>query len=167
MPQATHEQIDIVVAKISEIRSRRAKILKALEQILSLVKKANGYTHTLQNVTFDVRAWDDVVEAETPIVFIIDDKTNSIKRHAGRSREYVWCIKLFGIVKEKSMIDFEEIIADIEDCIENNYTLAGTVSKCEVDQVVTDNQMFSEKDGTHLFEIQLSAEYIRCHGNPE
>jgi len=167
MPQATVGQIDIVVAKIAGIKSRRAKILTALFEILKLVKVSNGYTHTLQNVSFDVRGWDTVIEAECPMIFIVDDKTTGIKRHAGRQREYVWQIRLFGIVKERTLIEFEEIITDIEDCIENNYTLAGTVSKAEVNQVVTDNQLFSEKDGTHLFEIEVSAEYIRCHGNPE
>jgi len=167
MPQATAAQIDIIVATFTNMKSRRAKILTALHGILELVKKSNGYNHTLQNVSFDVRGWDTVVEAETPIVFIVDDKTSSIKRHAGRQREYIWQIRLFGIVKERTLVEFEEIITDIEECIENNYTLAGTVSKVEINQVVTDNQLFSEKDGTHLFEIEIAAEYIRCHGSPE
>ncbi len=139
----------------------------ALQSMLQLVKKANGYNHTVQNVSFDVRGWDDVIEAETPIIFIVDDRTENIKRYAGRGREYVWNIRLFGIVKERTFIEFEEIITDIEKCIEDNQQLVGLISKMEVDQVVTDNQLFSEKDGTHLFEIEVKVEYIRCLGDPE
>ena len=167
MPQATLEQSNVIAAKIENIKSRRGKILVALKEYLSLIKKSNGYNHTIQNVSFDVRAWDTVVEAECPIIFVIDDKTDSIKRHAGKMREYIWQVRLFGIVKERTLIEFEEIITDIEECIESNFNLAGTVSKTEVNQIITDNQLFSEKDGTHLFEIQLGVEYIRCHGNPE
>lgn len=166
MPLATDQQQLIIQAQIENLNSRRAKIMVAIREYLKLITRDNGYSHSLQNVTFDVRSWDTVVEAETPIVFVVDDKTIDIVRHAGKMREYTWMIKLFGIVKNKTLIEFEEVISDIEDCIENNFNLGGIVTKIEIDQVVTDNQMFSEKEDTHLFDIELSVEYIRCHGDP-
>ena len=166
MPLATQDQRNLIDAKIENIQSRRGKILVAIKEYLKLIKRENGYNHSIRNVTFDLRSWDSVVESETPILFVVDDKTNSIVRHAGRNREYSWMVRLFGIVKERNIIEFEEIISDIEDCIENNFNLGGVVSKVEINQVITDNQMFSEKENTHLFDIELEVEYVRCHGDP-
>lgn len=166
MPLATNEQQMQIQARIEDYRSRRAKIMVAIKEYLKLITKANGYSHSIQNVTFDVRSWDTVIESETPIIFVVDDKTTDIVRHVGKTREYTWMIKLFGIVKNKTLVEFEEVLSDIEECLENNFNLGGVVSKVEIDQIVTDNQMFSEKEDTHLFDMELSVEYIRCHGNP-
>jgi len=76
-----------------------------------------------------------------------------------------WRILLFGVCKGMDIIEFEEHLADIQECIEHNGYLGGIVSQIEIDGIRTDNQMFSEKTDTHLYEMELEIRYVRCHGN--
>ena len=101
---------------------------------------------------------------QTPALFIIDDIVQ-IQRFVSKTREYVWTVRLFGVMKEYTLEEFEEFIADVESCIEDNSHMAGMVNKCEVQQVITDNQLF-ENTKNRLFEVELRMEFIRCHGNP-
>lgn len=164
MSDLTVPEWEALQASIATLRSRRLKIIKALQAILQTITTSRGYSIDIAEVRTDAKSWRDLSKPETPALFIIDDIVQ-IERHAGKTREYVWAVRIFGVVKETSFEQFEEFIADVEQCIEDNSHLAGTVNKCEVQQVITDNQMFDNTD-TRLFEIELKCEYIRCHGNP-
>lgn len=165
MPKLTETQFSSIQAKVADHKSKRLRILLSLKEVLNTVKKANGYSHNIVHVGFDVQAWDAVMSYDTPTIFIVDDSTQ-IKRHAGKLREYSWLVKLYGVCKELYFEQFEEFISDIEECIESNFNLAGSCTKAEVNQVLTDNQLFSEKENTHLFEMDIIVDYIRCHTNP-
>lgn len=162
LTQAEHEAIQ---AKISGIKSRRMRILKAIQYYLQTIKMERGYSTNITDVRMDAKSWRDVSAQECPVVFIIDDMVQ-ITRNAGKNRMYIWTVKIFGVVKERSFEQFEEFIADVEQCMETNNHLAGTVSKAEVNQLITDNQMFDNTD-TRLFEMDITCEYIRCLGNPK
>lgn len=162
--ELTQAEWDSIMSQVNIFKSRRMKIIKAIQLILMTINTTRGYSTNVAEVRLDSKSWKDLSSPETPAIFIIDDVVQ-IERHAGKTREYEWTVRLFGVLKEYTLEQFEEFIADVEHCIEQNSHLAGTVNKCEVQQVVTDNQMFDNTD-TRLFEIQLKCEYIRCHGNP-
>lgn len=164
MSDLTVAEWDAIQATNATIRSRRMKIIKSIQAILSTITTSRGYSMDIADVRLDAKSWRDLSKPETPCLFIIDDIVQ-IERHAGKTREYQWAVRIFGVLKETSFEQFEEFIADVEECIEHNSHLAGTVNKCEVQQVITDNQMFDNTD-TRLFEMELKCEYIRCHGNP-
>lgn len=153
-----------IVCNSSEIKSRRAQILVVLKDVLSTIKKSNGYTLSVDEVSFDVNSWNARTSSNTPVIYIVDDiDTTEIK--AGKTRFVDWKVQLFGVVKKRSFIEFEQFISDIHECIEHNYNLGGVISKVEVTGIKTEGQLFSEKEQTHLFEIDLKIEYVRCHGN--
>lgn len=158
------ERLTEIHDECNQFRSRRMRILKALELILGTIKKEDGYSNSVNLVTFDTKSWKDMAAPQTPAIFIIDDMAQ-ITRNVGKNREYVWTVRLFGVVKEFTLTEFEEHIADVEECIEDNCHMAGMVSKCEVNQVITDNQLF-ENTNNRLYEMELRMEFIRCHGNP-
>lgn len=145
-------------------RSRRLRILKALQAILKTITVVNGYTRDVQDVRMDTKSWRDVSAPETPVIFLVDDQVQ-IVRHAGRQREYTWTIRLFGVMKETTLEEFEEFIADIELCVEENNHLAGIINKCEINQVITDNGLF-DNTNTRLFEMELKCEFIRSLQSP-
>jgi hypothetical protein len=157
-------ELEAIQASVSVYKSRRLKILKAIEATLSTIKKEAGYTNTVNTVTFDSKSWRDMAAPQTPAIFIIDDMVQ-INRFVGKTREYTWTVKLFGVVKEFTLEEFEEHIADIEECLEDNNHLAGMAAKVEVQQVITDNQMF-ENTNNRLYEIELKIEFIRSLNNP-
>ena len=161
MSQDTAEAIQL---KISTFKSRRLKIVHALIETLKTITCENGYTQDTKDVTIDVKGWQDKLAQQCPCIFVVDDIV-SIVRRVGKQREYTWTIKLFGVTKEMSFEAFEEYIADIEECLEDNNHLCGAASKCEINQVITDNQMFQNND-IRLFEMDIQVEYIRCLGNP-
>lgn len=164
MAHLTIPEYEAIQALIAPLRSRRMKIIKSIQQILTTITVDRGYVHNIKDVRTDAKSWRDVSAPETPILFIIDDMVQ-IVRHAGKTREYTWTVKLFGVVKETTLEEFEEFIADVEQCIEDNSHLAGTVSKSEVNQIITDNQLF-DNTNTRLFEMDIQCEYIRCQGSP-
>lgn len=164
MADLTQAEWDAIAAEVLPLKSRRMKILKALQRILETIKVTKGYTKDIIDVRTDSKSWRDVSAPQTPVIFLMDDMVQ-ITRHAGKQREYVWTVRLFGVLKETTLEEFEEFIADVEQCIEDNFHLCGTVNKAEVQQVLTDNQMFENTD-TRLFEIELRCEYIRSHQNP-
>lgn len=158
------DQLQAIQNDANQYKSRRLRILKALEGVLNTIKKEDGYTNTVNLVTFDSKSWRDMAAPQTPSIFIIDDIVQ-ITRHAAKTREYVWTVRLFGVVKEFTLEEFEEHIADVEECIEQNSHLAGIVNKCEVQNVITDNQLF-DNTNNRLYEMELRVEFIRCHENP-
>jgi hypothetical protein len=158
-------ELEDINTMANTFKSRRLKILKALEAILNTIKIENGYTNSVNLVTFDSKSWRDMAAPQTPTIFIIDDIVQ-ITRFAGKTREYIWTIRLFGVVKEFTLEEFEEHIADVEECIEDNNHLAGIVNKCEIQNVITDNQLF-ENTNNRLYEMELRVEFIRCLGNPK
>jgi hypothetical protein len=164
MADLTVPEWQSIQAAVAPLKSRRMKIIKSLQLILETITTTRGYSQNVKGVRFDTKSWKDVSAPETPTIWIIDDMVQ-IVRHAGKQREYTWTIKLFGVVKESTLEEFEEFIADVEQCIEDNCHLAGTVNKAEIQQVVTDNQLF-DNTNTRLFEIDVQCEYIRCHGSP-
>ena len=157
-------EFERIQAECNTFKSRRLKILKALEQILLTITKDNGYTNDVRTVTFDTKSWRDMSAPQTPALFIIDDIVQ-IQRFVSKTREYVWTVRLFGVMKEYTLEEFEEFIADVELAIEDNSHMAGMVNKVEIQQVITDNQLFANTKN-RLFEIELRMEYIRCQGSP-
>lgn len=162
--QISQQELNDIAAAVQPYKSRRIKILKALEAILNTIKKENGYTETVNEVTFDTKSWRDMPAPRTPAIFIIDDVVQ-VQRFVGRGRDYTWTVRLFGVVKEFTFEQFEEHIADVEECIEDNSSLCGVVSKCEINNVITDNQLF-ESSNNRLYEMEIQVEYRRCLGNP-
>lgn len=152
-------------------RSRRARILINLQRQLETITKANGYTHSIHKVTTNVKNWNDTPEAETPVLYIIDEHTRYIY-HAGKTLEHEWNIGLFGVMKNQTQVEMEELIADIEECLMKNVTLQfdevypGPISHLRIQDVVTDNQLFSEIEGSQLFKVLITFKYVGCVDNP-
>jgi len=135
-----------------------------LKKILETITKANGYSANIDEVSFDVKSWRDRTSERTPVIYIVDSDTQ-VTRHAGKTRLYTWRVLLFGMVKEEEIDTFEEFLADIQECVELNGWLGGIVAKSEVNNIITDNQLFSETEQTHLFEMQIQLEYCQPHGD--
>lgn len=154
-----------------EPRSRRAKILVNLQRQLETITVANGYATTLHTVTTRVRNWHETPEAETPCLYIIDENTRYIY-HAGKTLEHEWTIGLFGVMKNRSQVEMEELIADIEECLFKNGTLSfdgirpGPISHLRITNVISDSQLFSELEGSQLFKVEVSFKYVGCADNP-
>jgi len=162
MAQLTTIEVQEIQAIIEPLKSKRARILVALQMLLKTVTKDRGYTQNMADVTFNVKGWRDKAKAETPVMYIIDS-VNNIKRHAGTVREYVWRLEIFGTCREMEFIEFEEFLADVEQCLDDNNTLFGQINKMEVLSIPTDNQLFSELDnsGVRLFSMDIDIEYTR------
>lgn len=154
-----------IVAEVSTIKSRRMRILESLRQVLETITEANGYCHDISDAKFDVNGWQDVGEGDTPVIYVVDDVANKIERMAGKQRQIKWKVLLFGVCKGFDIFEFEQHIADVQECLEDNGALGGIVSQIEVDIIRTDNQLFSIKEDTHLYEIEIDIRYIQCHGD--
>lgn len=147
-------------------RSRRGKILVNLQRQLETILQDNGYSQNVVKVTTNVKNWADTPEAETPIIYIVDEATE-YNYHAGKTVERSWVIGLYGVMKNKEQTDLEEFIADVEECLTKNQTLhftdtGGVTSHIRIKEIVTDNQLFSEIEGSQLFKVTLQINYIAC-----
>lgn len=147
-------------------RSRRGKILVNLQRQLETITVENGYTNTVCKVTTVLKNWSDTPEEFTPIIYIVDEATNYVY-HAGKTTEREWDVALYGVMKNKEQTDLEEFISDVEDCIFKNVTLAfedsgPVISHIRITQIFTDNQLFSEIEGSQLFKVMLKIRYIAC-----
>lgn len=160
-------QVQAIQAILVPMPSKRARILRGVEELLKTVTKDNGYAVGLQNVSFNVKGWQDTPEDQTPVAYIVDSNTLLV-RHAGCVREYVWDIEVFGCVKGRDIWDFENLIADIESAFDDNNTLFGQVNKMEVENILTDNQLFSQtqNNGAQLFSMIIKMEFTRNARNP-
>lgn len=153
------------------LRSRRAKILQNLQRQLETITRDNGYAHTVHKVTTHVRNWHETPEAECPVIYIVDRSTKSVYG-PGRTLQREWTIDLFGVLKNKSQLEMEELISDVEECLPKNLTLSfdgeipGPVSHFRILDIITDGQLFSEIEGSQLFKITVSLIYTQCYDNP-
>lgn len=150
-------------------RSRRGKILVNLQRQLESITTGNGYTNTVYKVTTNLKNWSDTPEPETPVIYIVDEST-SYTYHAGTTTEREWAVALYGVMKNREQTDLEEFIADVEECLTKNVTLAfdgagPVVSHIRIHEIVTDNQLFSEIEGSQLFKVALTIRYIACITN--
>jgi hypothetical protein len=155
---------------MAEPRSRRARILKNLQRQLETITTANLYAHTVHKVTTHVRNWDETPAAETPCIYIVDETTNYLY-NAGKLLEHEWFVALYGVMKQKSQLEMEEFIADIEECLNKNKTLGfpdspGPVAYMKIKNIITDNQLFSEVEGSQLFKVIVEIKYTGCIDNP-
>jgi hypothetical protein len=152
---------------MAEPRSRRARILKNLQRQLETITLANGYAQPVYKVTMNVKNWHDTPQAETPTIYIVDDQTRPVY-HAGRLVEWEWDIDLYGVMRDKSQLEMEELISDLIDCLFVNITLSfdgvrpGPVAHIRVKNIVTDNQLFSEIEGSQLFKMSITVKYTAC-----
>lgn len=147
-------------------RSIRGRILNNLQRQLETITVANGYSQFVYKVTTDVKAWRDTPEAETPVLYLIDDITD-YRYHAGRLTERAWTISVFGVMKNTSQMDMEELISDIEMCLQANVSLwfedtGKVLQHHRITGILSDNQLFSEIEGTQLFKINLEMIYTAC-----
>lgn len=167
MPAVPIPTVQQYQAQLALMPSKRARILRGIELLLKTITKDAGYVEGLQNTSFDVKSWRDIAADQTPIAYIVDSNTVLV-RHAGCIREYVWDIEVFGCVKEKDIWTFENVIADIEQAIDDNNTLFGEVNKMEVENILTDNQLFSQvqSNGAQLFSMIVKVEFTRKARNP-
>lgn len=152
------------------IMSRRGRILQALIKQLQTINKSDGYSTTVNEVSQNVKNWRDKPEAETPVIYVVDQRTQP-KYNAGRLLEVSWYVDLFGYMRNRSQEEMEEFIADIELCLDKNRQLSfdgerGLVNHHRVTDIVTDAQMFSEIEGSQLFCIKLEILYTRCVDDP-
>jgi hypothetical protein len=147
-------------------RSRRGQILLNLQAQLAKISVANGYTIDVKNVTQDLKNWTDTPEAETPVIYIIDNSTVP-KYHPGKLLDWEWSVSLFAVMKNRSQAQMEELISDIMECLYKNVTLADdsgarTISHMRIENIVTDGQFFSQHEGSQLFRIDLQLIYTSC-----
>jgi len=162
MAALTIPEVQAIQAQLATMQSKRVRLMKGLEALLKTITTAKGYTTNVESVSFDVKSWRDLPADQTPVIYIVDGSTQ-ITRHAGCIREYVWKIELFGCVKDKDFISFEEFISDVEQCIYDNRSLFGEVNKMEIVDIVTDNQLFSEinGNGSRLYSMFVDLEFTR------
>lgn len=167
MPAIPIPTVQQIQADLATMPSKRARLLKGLEYLFKSVTKGNGYIVGAENVSFDVKGWRDLPADQTPVVYLIDGVTLPV-RHAGCVREYVWDIEVFGCVKDKDIWTFESFISDLEQAIDDNNTLFGEVNKMEVENILTDNQLFSQiqENGAQLFSMIVKLEFTRRARNP-
>jgi hypothetical protein len=152
------------------ILSRRGRILTALIKQLQTISTTNGYATTINEASTELRNWRDRPEAECPVIFVVDNRT-APKYNAGKTLEVTWHISLFGFMRNRSQMEMEELIADIELCLDKNRQLSfdgerGLVNHHRVTDIVTDNQMFSEIEGSQIFRVDLEILYTRCVDDP-
>lgn len=166
MPQIDITKVQEIQTEVNAINSYRGRILRAMQLVLETITKSNGYGTTVEEVSFDVKEWRKRINFNCPVIYIIDDVTQTI-RGVGGTREKSWIIRLFGVHKEAEYIwEFEEFISDIEQCLHDNQTLCGQVAKVEVGDITTDNQLFSEISQNRLFEMEVEVMFTRCFNNP-
>ena len=141
MPCIDPNELKQFADDVSTCKSRRMRALLVLQKVLETIKTSNGYTATVDEVTFDVKSWRDRTSERTPVIYIVDSDSH-VTRHAGKTRFYKWNVLLFGMVKEEDIKTFEEFLADIQECVELNGWLGGIVNKCEVNNIITDNNLY-------------------------
>lgn len=143
--------------------SKRGKIFQNLQRQLQTITTDNGYAQTVVEVSFNVKGWLDKVASETPVLYLVDTVTH-YTYHAGRLTEREWTIAIVGHMRDRLQSDMEELIADIETCLFKNVTLnfpdtGPTCSHMRVTNIVTDNQLFSEVEGSQLFRVEVMVRY--------
>src|SRR5216684_2725311 len=99
--------------------SRRARILNNLQRQLLTIKASSGYSRDIFDATTKVQTWAQVPEANTPIVFIIDENTQ-YAYHPGRIIEVTWSVALYGVMKNQTQLHMEEFISDLDTCLTKN-----------------------------------------------
>lgn len=162
----TVPEVQAIQAEIVNIRSKRMRLLRSMQLLLQTITKSRGYNTDIVEVSFDVKSWRDKSGPQTPVAYIIDD-TTILRKHAGCIREYEWTLRIFGVVREKTIQEFEEFISDIEEAIYDNNTLFGEANLMWIPEITTDNQLFSGLDGTHLFEAATSVAFTRRYNRPK
>lgn len=148
--------------------SQRGKILQNLQRQLQTITVANGFSRDVQDVSFNVQTWTQVPEANTPVIYIIDE-TASYAYHPGKLIEVTWNISLFVVLKNRSQTDLEEFLSDIDYCLTLNQPLSfsdtGIVaSQVRLRNIITDRQMFAEIENSQLAKISIDVIYIKCYG---
>ncbi len=161
MAKLTLSEVQAVQTELNAIRYQRMRILKAVQRMLQTITKARGYTASVDEVLFEVNDSRSRSAGRTPVIYIVDNRVREI-RHAGRTREMTWNVYLYVIVRDYEIEDFEDFIGDVEECLFDNNTLFGNISKLEIPNIITDQQMFNAIDGVFQAEIELEIEYIRC-----
>lgn len=168
MTSLTQTEVQEIDAKISGLRSKRARIMEGLRLIFKKsIKRSNGYTVDLDDSTFVIRGWQSRTKDNTPVIYIVDD--NQIRpRNAGSIRTYDWVIQLYVHYYGEDLLEFEEFIADVEECIDDNNTIAQQINKMEVENIISDGQLFSSEDTSehHLAQITLGIMYTRKARDP-
>ena len=168
MTSLTQPEVQEIDSKISGIRSKRGRILEGLRLILQKsITRANGYTVDLDEATFVMRGWQDRTKENTPVLYIVDD-VQTRPRNAGQIRGYDWIIQIYAQFHGDDMIAFEEFLADIEECIDDNNTIAQQINKMEVEGIISDGQLFASNDTDehHLAQITIGVIYTRKARNP-
>lgn len=148
--------------------SKRAQILNNLQRQLLTILAVNGYSRDVQDVSFNVKTWTQVPEANTPVLYIIDEDEKRTY-HPGKLIEVEWNVALYGVMKNQTQLDMEEFISDIETCLFSNLTLrfsdtGPVINHFRINSIMTDNQFFSEIDGSQLFKITLCLITTRQQG---
>lgn len=147
--------------------SRRGLILANLQRQLETITTGNGYSRTAYKVTTNVHNWHETPAAETPVIYIVDESTQP-KYNAGKLLEFEWQVGLFTVMRDRTQLEMEDFVSDIVECLFKNVTLAfddvRAISHLRVLNIVTDNQLFSEIEGSQLFKITLELRYTSCVG---
>lgn len=149
--------------------AQRALILRNLQKQLRTITKADGYSANIYDASFDVKTWDQIPESETPMVYIVDENAQ-YTYHPGRLVEVTWDVSLFCIMKNRSQLEMEDFIADLDICLTKNAPLSfpetgPVINHIRIKNIITDNQLFSQVDNSQLFKMTLSLIYTKCYGN--
>jgi hypothetical protein len=148
------------------LQSKRARILAALMKQLETISTTNGYATNVAKVTTNVHNWYETPEAETPVLYVVDESMN-YQYFPSRLSEREWVVAVYGVMKNRSQFEMEELIADVETCLTKNQTLSfdgerGLVNHHRIQNIVTDNQLFSEIEGSQLFKVSVQILYTVC-----
>lgn len=149
--------------------SQRAKILNNLQRQLLTITQANGYSRNIYDATMFVKTWAQVAEAETPVIYIVDEDT-AYKYGEGRFITVTWNIALYIVMKGATTLDLEEFISDVDTCLVANAPLGFSdtgpvISYIRIKNIITDNQLFAEIEQSQLAKITVALTYTKCYGN--
>jgi hypothetical protein len=160
------------MAKVLEIQAilnakkyKRTRVFVGLIELLKTISKTGGYETNVDEVLDDVESWEERAKERSPVIYVVDDDTRLV-RHAGCVREYTWLFKLYVVVRDDDTETMENLIGDIEECIDDNNTLLGQVNKMEIPRILTDGQLFKRRAHVQLTEMTVEILYTRGARSP-
>jgi hypothetical protein len=155
---------------MADVTSRRGRIIQALVKQLQTITTDAGYGTTVNEVSLNVTNWAAKPEAETPVLYIIDNRSQ-YKYNSSKLLEVSMFVSIFGFMRNRTQLEMEVLIADIEKCLDNNRTLSfdgerQLINHHRFTDIITDGQFFSVSEGSQLFRMDVEILYTRCIDDP-
>lgn len=166
MAELTIPEVQAIQAQLATIPTRRGRIFKAMELLLSTLTTSRGYNHDVVTVTTDGLPWENLTTGQVPAI-TIDDFNTELVTHAGQVREYNLIMLVYGVVREMDLYQFEAFITDVEKAIYDNNSLFGQCNLMRVKNIMTDANFNARIDGTRVFQCMVECLYTRNFNKPE